>query len=395
MMREVFVVDGVRSPMCKGRAGGALANTHPADVLAQVLAGLVARTSLDPSLIEDVIVGCVSQVGEQGGNIARIAALAAGLPVSVPGTTLDRKCGSGQQAVHFAAQAIGSGAAEIVIAAGVESMSRVPMGSSVRGVDPFGELFRRRYPEGMVGQGVASELVSERWNIGREELDAYSVQSHQRAARSQAGGGFDRELVPIRNSEGQTIETDETIRPNTTLDALAGLNPAFVNPVAQERFGAIEWKTTAGNSSQIADGAAAVLLASAQAVDRHRLRPRARIVAMDVVGDDPVLMLTAPIAATARVLRRANMAIEQIEHFEVNEAFASVPLAWQREYPVSNDLLNPRGGAIALGHPLGASGVRLLVTMLHALIQEGGRRGLQTMCEAGGMANATIIEVVN
>ena len=390
-MREALIIDAVRSPMGRGKAGGSLSEVHPVDLLAQVLRALVARHRLDPGMIDDVMVGCVSQGGEQSGTPGRMAVLAAGFPEHVPSTTIDRKCGSSQQAVHFAAQAIMAGAADIVIAAGVESMSRVPMGSARMDKDATGPMLRQRYAPGLVGQGISAELVAARWKLPRETLDEYSVQSHARAAKARDAGAFDAEIVPVEAPAG-TVRADETIRPATTAQSLATLKTSFANDEMHRRFPEIAWSFTAGNSSQITDGAAAMLVVSDAAAQRLGLTPRGRFVAFDVVGADPLLMLTAPIPATARVLRKAGLAIDDIDHFEINEAFAPVPLAWQKDLGADPAKLNPRGGAIALGHPLGATGVRLMTTMLNALEQTGGRYGLQSMCEAGGMANATVIE---
>jgi acetyl-CoA acetyltransferase family protein len=320
-----------------------------------------------------------------------MALLAAGFPVHVPSTTIDRKCGSSQQAVHFAAQGIMAGVYDVVIAGGVESMSRVPMGSARLNADSIGTSVRERFAPGLVSQGISAEIVAGRFGLTRRDLDLYSANSHQRAARAQRSGQFDNEIVGLDGPSGR-IEIDETMRPATTLDTLATLKPSFVDEQASSRFPEIGWHVTAGNSSQITDGASAVLIVSRRAADKLGLKPRARFVAFDVCGDDPLLMLTAPIPATRRVLEKADLDVGAIDHFEVNEAFASVPLAWQKEFGVDMKRLNPRGGAIALGHPLGASGTRLMTTMLNALEQTGGRYGLQTMCEAGGMANATIIE---
>ncbi len=391
MRREPVIIDAVRTPMGRGKEGGSLSAVHPCDLLAVALKALVERNGLDAGQVDDVIVGCVSQVGEQAGSPGRIAWLAAGFPEHVPSTTIDRRCGSSQQSVHFAAQGIMAGAYDIVIAGGVESMSRVPMGSSRVGKDPFGEGFARRYAPGLVNQGVSAEIVAARWGIDRAALDAYAARSHQRAAAARAARHFDAEIVPVPSGNGVVCE-DETIRPATTADGLAALKPAFEHPSLAERFPEIRWSITAGNSSQITDGAAAVLLMSEEAAARLGCRPRARFVGFDVIGDDPLLMLTAPIPATRRVLQKSGLSLDRIDHFEVNEAFASVPLAWQKEIGGDDARLNPCGGAIALGHPLGASGARLMTTMLHALERSGGRYGLQTMCEAGGMANATIIE---
>ena len=390
-MATPLIIDAVRTPMARGKPGGALSAIHPVELLAQTLRALVDRNGLDPALVDDVLIGCVSQVGEQSNNPGRMALLAAGFPTQVPATTIERKCGSSQQAVHFAAQGIAAGAYDIAIAGGVESMSRIPMGSARLGADIFGPTLHARYAPGLVSQGVAAELVAEKWGISRAEMDDYAAQSHARAERTRSTGGFDGEIVPVM-VDGLTVARDETIRPSTSADGLAGLKPVFGTPEMAERFPAVEWGVTSGNASQLTDGAAAILLMSEEAAARLGCKPRARFVAFDVVGDDPLLMLTAPIPATRRVLAKAGLAADEIDHFEVNEAFASVPLAWAREFPVARERLNPRGGAIALGHPLGASGARLMATMLGGLEQTGGRYGLQTMCEAGGMANATIIE---
>lgn len=390
-MNTPVIVDAIRSPMARAKADGALASLHPVDLLSQVLEQLVARNQLDPGAVDDVICGCVSQVGEQAGTPGRLAWLAAGLPFHVPSTTIDRKCGSSQQAVHFAAQAIMSGAQDIVIACGVESMSRVPMGTSRMGQNTTGARFDERFAPGLVGQGVSADLVAAKWGLSRTDLDTYAARSHQRAHATQLAGRFAREIVGIATSNG-LITSDETIRASTTVEKLAGLKAVFENEALLARFPQIQWTTTAGNASQMTDGASAMLIMSEQRALQLGLRPRARFVAFDVVGDDPLYMLTAPIPATQRVLAKAGLKIDDIHHYEINEAFASVPMAWQKELNVDGERLNPRGGAIALGHPLGASGIRLMTTMLHALEDSGQRYGLQSMCEAGGMANATIIE---
>ncbi|WP_288251514.1 thiolase family protein [uncultured Hydrogenophaga sp.] len=392
-MNTPYIIEAIRTPMGRGRADGSLAGLHPVELLSQTIQALVARTGIDPGLVDDVICGCVSQVGEQSGAPGRMAWLAAGFPEHVPSTTIDRKCGSSQQAVHFAAQGVMAGAYDVVIACGVESMSRIPMGTSRIGQDPMGPSVAQRYAPGLVSQGISAELIAARWGISREEMDTYSVASHQRADQARAGGQFKREIVPIATPTG-LVEEDETIRGGTSLERLSTLKPAFENADMVSRFPDIGWHVTAGNSSQITDGAAAMLIVSERMATRLGLRPRARFVAFDVRGDSPLEMLTAPIPATRRVLDKAGMKVGDIDHFEINEAFASVPLAWQRELRADPARLNPRGGAIALGHPLGGSGVRLMTTMLHALEDSGGRYGLQSMCEAGGMANATIIERV-
>lgn len=391
MQNRPVIVDAIRSPMTRGKAGGALAEVHPVDLLSQTIAALVSRNKFDPGLVDDVIIGCVSQVGEQAVPTGRTAWLAAGLPQHVPSTTVERRCGSSQQAIHFAAQGITAGAYDIVIAGGIESMSRVPMGSARLGKEPHGEAFNKRFPSGLVGQGISAELIAARWGISREQMDEYSARSHQRAAATRAAGGFDNEIVSVETAAGLVYQ-DETIRAETTVEGLSQLKTPFANEEFAARFPEINWSITAGNSSQITDGASALLIMSEATANRLGLRPRARFVAFDVIADDPLLMLTAPIPATQRILKKAGMTVDDIDHFEVNEAFAPVPLAWLRDLKADAERLNPRGGAIALGHPLGASGARLMTTMLNGLEQTGGRFGLQTMCEAGGQANATIIE---
>jgi len=390
-MQQAFIVDAIRTPMGRAKPGAALADVHPVELLAQVLTALVERNQLDPGSVDDVICGCVSQVGEQAGTPGRMAWLAAGFPEHVPSTTIDRKCGSSQQAAHFAAQGIMAGAYEIVIVCGVESMSRVPMTSPYLGQDAYGPSVQARYAPGLVMQGISSELVTARWGLTREELDTFAARSHQLAHQARESGAFAREIVPIRTPAG-TVTQDETIRPDTTVEGLATLKPVFYSDKMSARFPQLQWHTTAGNASQMTDGAAALLIVSESVAARLRLRPRARFVGFDVYGDNPLTMLTAPIPSSQRVLRKAGLSIGDIDFYEINEAFAPVPLAWLRELKADPARLNPRGGAIALGHPLGASGARLMTTLLHALEDTGGRYGLQSMCEAGGMANATIIE---
>lgn len=385
MSRQAVVVDAIRTPVGRGKAGGALADVHPVDLLAGILETLVRRSDLDPALVEDVLTGCAQQVGEQSGNIGRLAALAAGFPQTVPATTINRQCGSSQQAVAFGAQGIIAGAYDIVIAAGVEMMSAVPLGASRP--ESTGTRMAERYPEGLVNQGVSAELVAQRWKLDREDLDAYAAESHRRAARTWADGGFAAEVVPVGD-----VATDETVRAGTTAEKLAGLRPSFRTEEMVARFPDLDWKITPGNSSPLTDGASAVLIMSEEKAVQLGLRPRARFVASAVIGDDPLMMLTAPIPATRMVLDRAGLALDDVAAYEVNEAFASVPLAWARELNADPARLNPRGGAIALGHALGSSGTRLLVTLLHELEATGSRYGLQTMCEAGGMANATVVE---
>ncbi|MGV9292565.1 thiolase family protein [Amycolatopsis sp. NPDC003676] len=389
-MPQAVIVDAVRSPMGRGKTSGALAALHPADLLGQVLAALAQRNRLDPLDVDDVLVGCVTLSGEQAGTPGRQAVLAAGWPVDVPAVSIERKCGSGQQAVEFAAAGVTAGLYDVAVAAGVESMSRVPIGSNRRGADPHGPAVRERFPD-LVPQGVAAELVAAKWGLSRAEQDEYAVRSHARAAEAAGSGAFDGEIVPI-DASGSLVRRDESIRAGTTAARLADLSPAFRTDELAQRFPHVAWSVTAGNSSQITDGAAALLVMSEEKAAALGLRPRARIVASAVCGSDPELMLTGPIPATHRVLDRAGLALEAIDVFEVNEAFAAVPLAWHREFPVPAEKLNPRGGAIALGHPLGASGARLMTTMLAHLEATGGRYGLQTMCEAGGMANATVLE---
>ncbi|MEQ9566091.1 MAG: thiolase family protein [Pseudomonadales bacterium] len=364
---------------------------HPIELLSQTLQALVSRNDIDPGEIDDVLVGCVSQVGEQSNNPGRMALLAAEFPQHVPATTIERKCGSSQQAIHFAAQGIAAGAYDIAIACGIESMSRVPLGSARLGADIYGPTLSQIYAPGLVSQGVSAELIASKWKISRQEMDKFAMESHQRAANCRSDGSFAREIVPIKTAS-RTVSEDETIRPATTLEGLQGLSSSFITDEMTRRFPEINWGITPGNSSQLTDGASAVLLMGEKTAVRLGLKPRARFAGFDVVGDDLLLMLTAPIPATRRVLKRAGLSLNDIDHFEVNEAFASVPLAWMREFNVDPARLNPRGGAIALGHPLGASGSRLMTTMLNALEDSGGRYGLQTMCEGGGMANATIIE---
>jgi len=390
-MTEAVIVDAVRSPVGRGKATGALASVHPADLLAQVFRALVERTGIDPGEVDDVLVGCVGQNGQQSATVGRQAWLAAGYPVEVPSVTIERKCGSGQQAVDFAVQGVLAGAYDMAIAAGVESMSRVPMGLARMGADPFGDGVRARFGE-LVPQGVSAELVAQRWSLSREQLDEYSASSHVRAAAAAAAGGFQDEIVPIQVAGGGVVTADETIRPATTPAALSALRPAFATDPYTQRFPDIDWKITAGNSSQISDGASALLIMSEQRAARLSLRPRARLMATALAGADPLLMLTGPIPATRKVLAKSSLLADAMDAVEVNEAFAPVPLAWNAEFHIDPARLNPRGGAIALGHPLGASGCRLMTTLLHHLEQTGGRYGLQTMCEAGGMANAAILE---
>ncbi|MCB0997773.1 MAG: thiolase family protein [Acidimicrobiales bacterium] len=386
-MPTAVIVDAVRTPL--GRRNGQLKEWHPVDLAAHTLRALVERTGIDPALIDDVIMGCVMQVGEQAANVGRNAVLAAGWPDTIPGTTIDRQCGSSQQAAHFAAQGVMAGAYDVVVAAGVEVMTRVPMGSSM--VDgrygfPFGPAIGTRYaPEGgLVSQGISAEMIADRWHITREEMDAFGVRSQHFAARATAEGRFEREIVPVLGANGDLMTVDEGLR-DTSMESLGRLKPAF----RSEEDGG---RVTAGNSSQITDGAAAMLIMSEEHATRLGLTPRARFVNFSLAGDDPRMMLTAPIPATEKVLARAGLTLDQIDLVEINEAFASVVLAWERELHPDMDRVNVNGGAIAIGHPLGCSGARLMTTLLHELERTGGRYGLQTMCEGGGMANATIIE---
>jgi len=389
MSTEAVIVDVIRTPVGRGKSGGILSGVHPVDLLAGVLDALVGRNDLDPALIDDVIGGCVSQIGEQSYNITRNAVLAAGFPEQIPGTTIDRQCGSSQQAATFAAQAVMAGQADIVIACGVESMSRVRLGSSTAGADPYGSRIQARYPDGLVNQGVSAELIAAKWDFSRPELDDFAARSHRLASVAQATGAFATEVVPV---PGVDTLIDETVRPATSVGSLSGLNPAFRTDALAERFPELDWRITPGNSSPLTDGASAALIMSADAAEKLGLTPRARFRAFSVVGSDPLYMLTGVIPATAKVLERAGLTHDDIDAYEVNEAFASVPLAWLAETGADAAKLNPRGGAIALGHALGSSGTRLLTTLVNQLEATDGRYGLQTMCEGGGMANATIIE---
>jgi acetyl-CoA C-acetyltransferase len=377
---EAYIVGAVRTPV--GRRNGGLSGVHPVDLAAHVLSELMTRTGADPSAVEDVIMGCVSQVGPQSIDIARNAWLSAGLPEGVPGVTIDRQCGSSQQAVHFAAQGVLSGTQDLVVAAGVESMSMVPMGTSValpmkEGMaPPFGDGWRERYGSQEISQFRGAQLICEKWGLKRAQLEEFSYQSHQRAIRAIDEGRFDREITPVAG-----VTADEGPRRDTTLEKMAELKPL--------REG---WELTAATASQISDGAAALLIASPTAVRRHGFTPRARIHSLSVVGSDPVYMLTAPMPATEAALDKGHLGIDDIDVFEVNEAFAPVLLAWSADTGASLEKANPNGGAIALGHPLGATGAILMTKLLHELERTGGRYGLQTMCEGGGQANATIIE---
>jgi acetyl-CoA acyltransferase len=396
-MPTAVIVDAVRT--AGGKRNGKLSGWHPVDLAAETLTALAERNSLDPALVEDVIMGCVMQAGAQSVNVGRNSVLAAGWPEEVPGTTIDRQCGSSQQSAHFAAQAVMAGVHDIVVAAGVEVMSQVPMGASVgdgRFGFPFGPRVGVRYADvgGLVPQGISAELIADKWGLSRTDLDTFAAESQARAARATAEGRFENEIIPVRaihrdketgdiSESDELVTADEGIRPDTTVETLANLKPAFRKD---------DGKVTAGNSSQITDGASAALIMSEDKARALGLRPRARFHAFALAGVDPVTMLTGPIPSTAKVLERAGMTVDDIDLFEVNEAFASVVLAWQRETGADMDKVNVNGGAIALGHPLGCSGTKLLATLLNELERTGGRYGLQTMCEGGGMANATIIE---
>jgi len=384
-MRDAVICAAVRTPV--GKRGGGLSGVHAVDLSAAVLEALVERAGIDPARVDDVFWGCVSQIGEQTYNVARNAALAAGWPETVPGTTIDRQCGSSQQAVAFAAATVVSGQADVVVAGGVESMSRVPMGSSVGDGSagrPLGPRFMERYGVAP-NQGVGAEMMAERWGLSRTQLDEYSLASHEKAAKAQADGAFDEEITPITTPDGTVVRTDEGIRPGGSLEKLATLKTPF------KADGVI----SAGNASQISDGAAALLVTTSEKARELGLRPLVRIHTTVMAGDDPVIMLTAPIPATHKVLQRSGLSVDDIGVFEVNEAFAPVPLAWQVETGADADRLNPRGGAIALGHPLGGSGARIMTTLVHSMLSTGTRYGLQTMCEGGGMANATILELID
>ncbi|HSR85407.1 MAG TPA: acetyl-CoA C-acyltransferase [Streptosporangiaceae bacterium] len=382
-MRDAVIVQAVRTPV--GKRNGGLSEVQPADLSAHVLKALAERSGIDPAVVEDVVWGCVGQVGEQSLDIARNAILGAGWPESVPGVTVDRQCGSSQQAVSFAAASVLAGHYDVVVAGGVESMSRVPMGMSVAGKWPFGEGFRTRYKGIAPNQGLGAEMIVDRWALSRTQLDEYSLESHAKAAAAQDEGRFGAEIAPVTNPAGTKIDADEGIRRGGTLAALGALKPAF-----RPDGGTI----TAGNSSQISDGAAALLITSSEKAAELGLTPVARIHTAVVTGDDPVIMLTGPIPATARALQRSGLSIDDIGVFEVNEAFAPVPLAWLAETGADPARLNPNGGAIALGHPLGGSGARIMTTLVHHMRATGTRYGLQTMCEGGGQANATILELL-
>ena len=389
MIGEAYIVEAVRTPV--GRRRGILADWHPADLLAETLGGLVERAGIDPAEVDDVIAGCVGQVGEQSVNLARSAALGAGFPESVPATTVDRQCGSAQQAAHFAAQGVMAGAYDVVIAAGVESMTRVPMWSNAgEAGEVYGSRFRERYEldgDEFLNQGLAGEIVASRWELDRESLDAFAAESHRRAAAATDAGLFADEMLPIRigeNGGSGVALADEGIRPDTSVEALAKLEPVFKE----------DGLLTAGNSSQISDGAAALLIVSEAAAERLGLAPRVRFRAFALAGVNPVEMLSGPIPATRAVLEKAGLSMGDIDLFEINEAFASIPLAWAQELGAEMSRVNVNGGAIAVGHPIGSTGARLMTSLVHEMGRRGARYGLQSMCEGGGIANATILETV-
>ncbi|MEV4130370.1 acetyl-CoA C-acyltransferase [Nocardia sp. NPDC049707] len=387
-MRDAVIVEAVRTPIGKGKPNGALHNVNAVDLLAHSLRAVVDRSGIDPTLIDDVIGGIVTQIGEQGANMTRRAALAAGYPESVPATTVDRQCGSSQQAIHFAAQGVIAGAYDIVVAAGVESMGRIPMGANMIGSEDFsGVGFAERYPEGLVSQGISAELIAARWGLTRNQLDEFALGSHEKAALATKNGSFAGQLAPIAG-----LETDEGIRVGSTLETLGTLRPAYYDAAMAARFPEIGWQITAATASQVSDGSAAVLIMTSERATELGLKPLARLHSFAVAGDDPLLMLTAVIPATRKVLQRAGLQLSDIDLVEINEAFSPVVLAWAHDTGADMSRVNVNGGAIAIGHPLGASGARLMTTLVHAMQERGARYGLQTMCEAGGLANATIIE---
>jgi len=382
-VRDAVIVEAVRTPV--GKRNGGLSGVHPADLSAHVLRSLAQRSGMDPAEIEDVIWGCVSQVGEQTLDIGRTAALAAGFPESVTGVTVDRQCGSSQQAVHFAAAGLVAGQYDVVVAGGVESMSRVPMGSSAAGQDPYGDSFRARYGDVAPNQGIGAEMIAERWGFSRTQLDEFALASHEKAAVAQAEGRFEAQIAPVTLPDGTVVSKDEGIRPGGTVEGLATLKTVF------KADGVIH----AGNASQISDGSAALLMTTSEKAAELGLTPIARVHTAVLAGSDPVIMLTAPIPATQKALAKSGLKVDEIGVFEVNEAFAPVPMAWLADIQGADvKALNPNGGAIALGHPLGGSGARIMTTMIHHMRDNGIRYGLQTMCEGGGQANATILELL-
>lgn len=380
-MNDAVIVAARRTPT--GKRKGMLSGIHPADLGATSVAEVVAQTGIDPAVIDDVIFGCVSQSGEQTGDIARTVALSAGLPESVPGVTVDRQCGSSQQAVHFAAAGLIAGQYDVVVAGGVESMSRVPMGSSAAGQSPYGQEFNARYDNVTPNQGIGAEMIAEQWKLSRTQLDELAVRSHELAAAATDAGRFESQIIPVSTENGE-LKTDEGIRRGTSVETLAGLDTVF------KQDGVV----TAGNASQISDGSAAILMMTSAKAKELGLTPIAKVHTAVLAGADPVIMLTGPIPATAKALKKSGLSIDDIGVFEINEAFASVPLAWLQETGADINRLNPNGGAIALGHPLGGSGARLMTTMIHHMQQQGIRYGLQSMCEGGGQANATILELL-
>lgn len=380
-MNDAVIVAARRTPT--GKRKGMLSGIHPADLGAIAVADVVAQTGIDPEVIDDVIFGCVSQSGEQTGDIARTVALSAGLPESVPGVTVDRQCGSSQQAVHFAAAGLIAGQYDVVVAGGVESMSRVPMGSSAAGQSPYGQKFNARYDDVTPNQGIGAEMIAEQWKLSRTQLDELAVRSHELAAAATDAGRFESQIITVSTESGD-LRTDEGIRRGTSVDKLAGLDTVF------KQDGVV----TAGNASQISDGSAAMLMMTSAKAKELGLTPIAKVHTAVLAGADPVIMLTGPIPATAKALKKSGLSVDDIGVFEINEAFASVPLAWLQETGADINRLNPNGGAIALGHPLGGSGARLMTTMIHHMQQQGIRYGLQSMCEGGGQANATILELL-
>lgn len=381
-MRDAVIVEAVRTPV--GRRRGALAGLHPADLSAAILRELAIRAEIDPAIIDDVMWGCVTQAGEQSANIARTAVLAAGWPESVPATTVDRQCGSSQQALHFAAAGVMSGQYDFAVAGGVESMTRVPMFSAAQGADPLGAGFRSRYDDVVPHQGDGAELIARRWNLSRAQLDDFALESHAKAAAAQDAGHFDRQVAPLRDSDGEMVTADEGVRRGGSAATMAALTPLF----------APDGLLTAGNSSQLSDAAAAMLVTTSEGAARAGLTPIVRVHTAVLAADDPIAMLTAPIPGTLKALARAGLTIDDIGAFEINEAFASVPLAWLAETGADPARLNVNGGAIALGHPLGATGARLMTTLVHHMRDNGIRYGLQAMCEGGGQANVTILELL-
>ena len=392
--RRAVIVDVCRSPFGRGRENGCLAGVHPVDLYAEVIASLLRRTGIDPALVEDVITGCVIQVAEQAGNIGRQAALAAGLPESVPAVTLDRKCGSAQQAIDFAAQGVIAGAYDVVIAGGVEMMGTVPMRINRMGKDSEGPRFKARYPQGLIHQGISADLIAARYALSREAQDRYALRSNLLAAADVTDSARDIVPIDVPQADGSVkrVTRDEGIRADSSYEKLQSLKTPFEDAAMLARFPEIRWSVTAGNASQVSDGASALLIMEEKTAERLGLVPRAAVTHFAVMGDDPLMMLTGVIPATRKLLKRAGLGIDQIDAFEVNEAFASVVLAWQQATGADPERVNAFGGAIAIGHPVGASGGRLMANLLRVLEAKNGRYGLQTMCESGGMANATLIE---